>query len=245
MEVGLVSSQSYVIPHAFSLTEPCSNNITEYNALLIRMQIANEIAIKNLEACGNSMLIVNQIHGEYKVKHEDLVPYQNATIHMAEKFRNFYIDHVPRQQNVHADALASHATSLALSGRAAEKILIYSHDLYCLKLVLEDDQTPTGDLQVKKALETSAGLEFRDWRFPYIDYALYSILPDDPKKAATIRRKVPKFYYNAITRTLYRRPHDRILLRCLSHKEVQEALKEAHDGMRRAYQPGPKLGDRL
>jgi len=29
------------------------------------------------------------------------------------------------------------------------------------------------------------------------------------------------------------------------HKEAQEALSEAHDGMCEAHQPGPKLGDRL
>jgi len=46
-------------------------------------------------------------------------------------------------------------------------------------------------------------------------------------------------------RTLYRRLNDGILLRCLSPKEAQEALKEAHDGMYGAHQPGPKLGDRL
>ena len=34
-------------------------------------------------------LIVNQSCGEYKVRHEDLVPYYNVTIYMAERFRNF------------------------------------------------------------------------------------------------------------------------------------------------------------
>jgi len=60
---------------------------------------------------------------------------------------------------------------------------------------------------------------------------LYDILPDDPKEVAAIRRKAPKFYYNAITRTLYRLSHDGILLRCLSQNEAQEILKKAHDGM--------------
>ena len=50
---------------------------------------------------------------------------------MTERFRNFYIDHVSRQQNVHADALASLVAFLALPAGAAEKILIYSNDLYC------------------------------------------------------------------------------------------------------------------
>ena len=71
------------------------------------MQISDEIDIKNLEAYGDSKLIVNQVCGEYEVWHKDFVPYHNATIYMVERFRNFYIDHVPCQQNAHADALAS------------------------------------------------------------------------------------------------------------------------------------------
>ena len=44
--VVLVSPQNYVIPRAVSLTEPCSNNVAEYNALLIGMQLADEIGVK-------------------------------------------------------------------------------------------------------------------------------------------------------------------------------------------------------
>ena len=154
-----------------------------------------------------------------KVRHEDLVPYYNATIHMAERFTNFCIDHVPRKQNAHADALASLAASLALPAGVVEKIFVHSHDLYCPRIAPEDHQKPTGDRQVKEALELSTGPEPRDWRFSYIDYVLYDILPEDTKEAATIRRKAPKFYYNTITRTLYRRSHDGILLRCLSQKK--------------------------
>jgi len=56
-----------VIPRVFSLTEPCSNNVAEYNALLIGMQLADEIGVKNLEAYSDSKLIVNQVRGEYEV----------------------------------------------------------------------------------------------------------------------------------------------------------------------------------
>ena len=68
------------------------------------------------------------------------MPYYNTTIYMAERFRNFYIDHVPHQQNAHADALASLAASLALPAGVVEKILIYSYDLYCLRFAFEDHQ---------------------------------------------------------------------------------------------------------
>ena len=90
------------------------------------------------------------------------MPYYNATVVMAEKFENFYIDHVPRQQNAHADTLTSLATSLALPAGVAERVLVYSCDLYCCKFAFEDSKTPRGDLQVKKVLETLTSLESRD-----------------------------------------------------------------------------------
>src|SRR3954469_20569898 len=50
---------------------------------------------------------------------------------LAQKFKNFDVEHLPRRQNAHADALASLATSLALPPGATEKIWIYTHDLFC------------------------------------------------------------------------------------------------------------------
>jgi len=164
---------------------------------------------------------------------------------MAEKFRSFYINHVPHQQYTHANSLASLAASLALLVRATKKVLIQSLDLYCPKFTLEDSGIPRENLQVKEVLETSTDPEPRDLRFSFIGYVLYGILTDDPKKAVAIRRKTSKFYYNAITRTLYRRSHDGTLLRCLSHKEAQEALKEAHDGCVELTNSDPNLGTDL
>ena len=59
---------TYVIPHAFLLIESCSNNVVEYNTLLIGMQLVEEISVKNLEAHGDSKLIVNQVRGECNVR---------------------------------------------------------------------------------------------------------------------------------------------------------------------------------
>ena len=71
--------------------------MTEYNALLIGMQLDEEIDVKHLEAYCDSKLIVNQVRGEYEVRHEDLISYYIATINMAKKFESFFIDHVLRQ----------------------------------------------------------------------------------------------------------------------------------------------------
>ncbi|KAJ8644666.1 hypothetical protein MRB53_006414 [Persea americana] len=57
-----VSPGKYMIPHAFSLLEPCSNNAAKYQALIIGLELAFESGITMLEAFGDSQLIVNQIN---------------------------------------------------------------------------------------------------------------------------------------------------------------------------------------
>ena len=59
--VVLVSPHNHVISCAFSLTEPCSSNVAEHNALLIGMQLAEEIGVKYLQAHGEAKLIISQV----------------------------------------------------------------------------------------------------------------------------------------------------------------------------------------
>jgi len=61
MGVVFISPQNHVLPRAFSLTEPCSNNVAEYNALVIVLQLAHEMGVHYFEAYGDSKLIVNQV----------------------------------------------------------------------------------------------------------------------------------------------------------------------------------------
>jgi len=85
------------------------------------MKLTEEIGVKHLKAYGDSKLIVYQVREEYEVRHKDLVPYHNTTINMAKGFKNFYIDHVPHQQNAHADTYASPVASLALQPEKRRK----------------------------------------------------------------------------------------------------------------------------
>jgi len=91
-----------------------------------------------------------------------LVPNHYTTIDIAEKFKRFYIDYVPRQQNAHVDAFVSLAASLALSAGALEKVLVYSHNMYCPKFIFEENHTTRGDLQDEKVSKISTGSKLRD-----------------------------------------------------------------------------------
>jgi len=43
--VLFISPENHVLPRAFSLTEPCSNNVSEYNVLLIGLQLAQQMRV--------------------------------------------------------------------------------------------------------------------------------------------------------------------------------------------------------
>jgi len=87
--VVFISPENHILPCAFSLTEPYSNNVTEYNALLIGLQLAQQMGVWYLEAYGDSKLIISQVKGEYEVCHEDLIPYHHAAIKLADSFDGF------------------------------------------------------------------------------------------------------------------------------------------------------------
>jgi len=133
--------------------EPCSNNVAEYNALLIGLQLAHEMEVHYLKAYGDSDLIVNQVKGEYEVRHEDLVPYYHAVIKMANSFDGFYICHVSPFQNTKADTLAALAAILALPIDTTYHFTVATRRLVCPKHVLK-----TNEVHV-----TSIGFEPRDW----------------------------------------------------------------------------------
>ena len=62
------------------LSEPCSNNVTKYQALIARLQMALDMKIAYLKVYDDSKLVINQLFTHYEVKHEGLIPYfQMAT----------------------------------------------------------------------------------------------------------------------------------------------------------------------
>src|SRR3954465_13917845 len=101
--VVFISPQNHVMPCAFSLTKPCTNNVAEYNALLIGLQLAHQLGVRKLQAYDDSELVINQLRGEYEVRSDDLIPYFNSALQMAEQFEDFYIGLVPRRDNTRAD----------------------------------------------------------------------------------------------------------------------------------------------
>jgi len=126
--------------------------MAEYNALLIGLQLAQQMGVQYFEVYDDSKLIVNQIKGEFEARHEDLIPYHHATIKLADSFDGFYISHVSRLLNTKADTLATLTAILALPADAIYRLTVATHHLFC----------PKYGLKISEVQTTSTNLEPRD-----------------------------------------------------------------------------------
>lgn len=84
-----------------------TNNVAEYYALLAALDYATTHGITALRIRSDSELLVRQIQGRYKVKSADLKPLHERASILSRQLKYFAIEHVRREQNRDADALAN------------------------------------------------------------------------------------------------------------------------------------------
>ena len=68
---------------------------------------ALELGYKKVEINADSELMIKQLKGEYKVKNADLKVIFNSIKTLLTKFESFSLNHIPRNENKRADALAN------------------------------------------------------------------------------------------------------------------------------------------
>jgi ribonuclease HI len=84
-----------------------TNNVAEYTGLVIGLEYAIHIGIRQISIKGDSDLVVKQIKGEYKVKSPTLTPHYIRATQLLTQFEKYNIEHVYRQFNKRADALSN------------------------------------------------------------------------------------------------------------------------------------------
>ena len=80
-----------------------TNNQAEYHALIAGMEWCKQKNVKELQVRMDSMLVVNQLKGIFKVKNRDLWSLYETAKKPQASFKNFSITHVPREMNKLAD----------------------------------------------------------------------------------------------------------------------------------------------
>jgi ribonuclease HI len=92
-----------------------TNNVAEYAGLLAALHAASEQKAERLTVHSDSLLLVRQLEGRYRVKAPHLQPLHARATALRRAIPRFAILHVPREENRRADALAN----LAIDERRA------------------------------------------------------------------------------------------------------------------------------
>ncbi len=81
-----------------------TNNQAEYQAVRLGLEDALQRGAQEVAVYLDSLLVVNQMNGKFKVRNRDLWPIHAAIKETVTKFRDVSFTHVPRELNKLADA---------------------------------------------------------------------------------------------------------------------------------------------
>ena len=86
-----------------------TNNFAEYSALVRGLEQLIKLGAKQAKVYADSELMVRQVLGVYRVKNAGLKPLCHKAQELIKHFDSIEIQHIPREQNKAADALANYA----------------------------------------------------------------------------------------------------------------------------------------
>jgi ribonuclease HI len=198
------------LEYALRLNFPATNNVSEYEALLAGMKRARQLGVKRLKAHTDSKLVAEQVSGEFAARDDNIAAYLAKVRALEAKFDYFVAQHVPREENMMADALSKLASSAA--DRAP--CTIYFEEL---------EKPATEDIEV---LCTTEG---ETWMTPLVKFLTTGAMPEDKKAAEKLKRRAA--HYVMIGDDLYRKSLSMPYLKCVNEGLGLKVLEEIHEGI--------------
>ena len=89
-----------------------TNNVAEYRALIAGLEAAAPFRAARVRVRADSMLVVQQLRGEWRVRQSHLRPLYDEARALLRAYQSVDIAHVPREKNADADALVNAALDL-------------------------------------------------------------------------------------------------------------------------------------
>jgi ribonuclease HI len=86
-----------------------TNNVAEYQGLLLGLRRAQELGAEELEVVADSELVIRQLSGAYQVRAPALRELHTEALALLKAFRKVKLIHVPRAQNAEADEMSNRA----------------------------------------------------------------------------------------------------------------------------------------
>jgi probable phosphoglycerate mutase len=105
--VYIVDDQGTVLAELHGSLGISTNNIAEYNGLIAALRWAVDHNVDAITIKGDSLLIIEQMRGNYKVKNEGLKPLHMQARMLVMQIGNVKFEHVRREFNKEADRLSN------------------------------------------------------------------------------------------------------------------------------------------
>jgi ribonuclease HI len=96
-----------------------TNNVAEWTGVIRALALARDLGADRVDLFLDSKLIVEQLHGRWRVKDAKLQPLWASAKSILGGFRRWSATHVPRALNAQADALANEALDRVAKGGPA------------------------------------------------------------------------------------------------------------------------------
>ncbi|GKV32500.1 hypothetical protein SLEP1_g41100 [Rubroshorea leprosula] len=212
----LIGPDGYRSEHALKFNFDTTNNMAEYEALILGLQLALELKVKVIQVYSDSQLVVNQINPICEVVDPVMMKYAPLVADLKCKFQKFCLSKIPRTENEQADSLSKFASDSSLSSRS---------------VFVEVLDEPS--FMKPRMMEISTDPDTPSWTDSIISFLQDGILPEDKKEAMRLRKKASR--YTLVEGVLYKRSFSLPLLRCLNPYEAEYALREVHEGIYGRY----------
>jgi ribonuclease HI len=105
----LLGDDGAVLAEATKFLGVATNNVAEYTGLIIGLEAAKRLGVDELDVRMDSLLVVQQMRGLWRIKHPGLRPLALRAGALLAEFPRRTVAHVPREQNGLADALSNRA----------------------------------------------------------------------------------------------------------------------------------------
>jgi ribonuclease HI len=112
---SVTNERGDLLDEASELLGVATNNVAEYRGVLLGIARAKRLGATEVEIVNDSELVAKQLNGEYKVKHQAMIPLFTEARAALAGFERWSIRSVRREQNERADALVNAALDAARS----------------------------------------------------------------------------------------------------------------------------------
>jgi ribonuclease HI len=163
VDAVLVAPSKVKTCYAAKLDFSCTNNIAEYEALLLGLQKLRAMGIRRAILKTDSQVISGHVDKSSKARDPKLERYLDTVRRLEASFEGFSVNNIPRGENDHADLLAKSATQgLALPS----------------EVFFETIKAPLVELMERVVL-TISPVHSEDWRTDIISFLQGNCLSDD------------------------------------------------------------------